>query len=54
VSPQLERTLEGAPIILLGTVGVLVLLFWIFFPIVVWSKLNEMIKLLREIRDRQP
>jgi hypothetical protein len=48
---QLERTIEGVPIILLMTVGVIVALFWVFLPVVVWGKLNEIIRLLREIRD---
>jgi hypothetical protein len=51
MSPQLERTLEGTPIILLMAVGTLVALFWIFFPIVVAGRLKEIVKLLREIRD---
>jgi hypothetical protein len=51
MSPQLERTLEGVPMILVGTVGLLLVIFWLFFPVVVWSKLNEIVKLLREIRD---
>jgi hypothetical protein len=48
---QLERTIQGAPMILLMTVGAIVALFWVFLPIVVWGKLNDIIKLLREIRD---
>ena len=37
--------------IVLMAVGALVALFWIFLPIVVWSRLNEIVRLLREIRD---
>jgi hypothetical protein len=48
---QLERTIQGVPIILLMAVGAIVALFWIFFPLVVWGKLNVIIKLLSEIRD---
>lgn len=51
MSPQLQRTLEGAPIILLMVVGALVALFWVFLPVVVWSRLNEIVKLLKEVRD---
>jgi hypothetical protein len=51
MSPQLERTLEGAPMILVMAVGALLALFWIFFPIVVAGRLKEIVKLLREIRD---
>lgn len=39
------------PMLAVGLVGVIVTVFWIFFPVVVWGKLNDIIKLLREIRD---
>lgn len=47
----MQRTLEGAPMIVVGVVLIIVALFWVFLPVVVWGKLNEIIKLLREIRD---
>ena len=50
-STQLERTVQGVPYILLLAVGIIIALFWLFLPVVVWGKLNDIIKLLREIRD---
>ena len=50
-STQLDRAVEGLPYLLLGIVGVLLALFWIFFPIVVVSRLSAIVRLLEDIRD---
>ena len=46
---QLERTVQGAPMIVLLTIGALLALFWIFLPVVVWSSLRRIERLLTKI-----
>ena len=43
--------LETVPAALLTTALVIVIGFWVFFPVLIWSQLRQVIKLLKEIRD---
>lgn len=42
---------EAIPAAAVYGVLLVVALFWLFLPVLVWSQLRQVIKLLREIRD---
>jgi len=42
---------QAVPAVLLYSVALVIGAFWLFLPVMIWSKLREVVKLLKEIRD---
>jgi predicted PurR-regulated permease PerM len=47
-----DAQIAGVPIIILLVASIVLAGFWILFPIIIWGQLKEIIKLLKEVRDR--
>ena len=47
-----DSQIAGIPYVAIDIVLIVLAVFWVFLPVIIWGQLKEIIKLLKELRDR--